>query len=255
MRQQKPNYGQDAPGLMRGFATAAAVGFAMAAAATLLPNSSWRIAAPAILIVVSAYPLGMALLMMYGSRRWKIRHREVLLDELNIAGNDHALDVGCGRGLLLVGIALRLTTGRATGVDLWSAVDQSGNRPETAINNARLEGVADRVTVKTGDVRKMPFADRTFDVVTSHWVIHNLPAIGDRRAALAEIHRVLKPGGRHLIADISNLGEYKSSCASLGFVDIRHIGPGLPECIWGLVSFGSFRPAALAMSKAGGDGV
>src|SRR5437660_1447109 len=77
------------------------------------------------------------------------------------------LDVGCGRGLLLNAAARRLTTGKAVGVDLWQNADLSNNRPEATLENARLEGVADRVQVKDGDARQLPFADAVFDVVVS----------------------------------------------------------------------------------------
>jgi cyclopropane fatty-acyl-phospholipid synthase-like methyltransferase len=71
------------------------------------------------------------------------------------------LDVGCGRGLLLIGAAKRLTTGKAVGVDIWQTEDLSGNRPEATLENARLERVAERVGVKDGDARRLPFADGT----------------------------------------------------------------------------------------------
>lgn len=66
------------------------------------------------------------------------------------------MDVGCGRGLLLNAAARRLTPGKAIGIDLWQSVDQSGNRPEATLANARLEGVAGLVEVKTGDMRELP---------------------------------------------------------------------------------------------------
>jgi ribonucleotide reductase alpha subunit len=87
-----------------------------------------------------------------------------VLDSLKLRGDETVLDVGCGRGLLLIGAAKRLTTGKAVGVDIWNAEDLSGNRPEATLENARLERVAERVEVKDGDARRLPFADGTFDV-------------------------------------------------------------------------------------------
>ncbi|MCX4458317.1 class I SAM-dependent methyltransferase [Streptomyces sp. NBC_01340] len=62
------------------------------------------------------------------------------------------------------------------GVDLWSGKDQSGNRPEATLANAAAAGVADRVEVRTADMTALPFADGSFDVVTSALAIHNIPS-------------------------------------------------------------------------------
>src|SRR5262249_38523750 len=123
-------------------------------------------------------------------------------------GDETVLDIGCGRGLLLIGAAQRLTGGRAVGVDIWSRVDLSGNRPEATLENARRAGVADRVEVRDGDAPHLPFADATFDVVVSSLVLHNIPGQEDRRRAVREIARVLKPGGRVALLDLRHTGDY-----------------------------------------------
>ena len=64
-----------------------------------------------------------------------------LLDELHLRGDERILDLGCGRGAVLLMAAQRLTTGRAVGVDLWSNFDQSGNSLEATRRNATAEGV------------------------------------------------------------------------------------------------------------------
>jgi cyclopropane fatty-acyl-phospholipid synthase-like methyltransferase len=66
--------------------------------------------------------------MIWSSRYGKLRARDRLLDGLGLTGQEHLLDVGCGRGLLLIGAARRLPNGRAVGVDLWSQVDLADNR-------------------------------------------------------------------------------------------------------------------------------
>jgi ubiquinone/menaquinone biosynthesis C-methylase UbiE len=80
-------------------------------------------------------------------------------------------------------------------VDIWQSKDQSGNHPEATYKNARLEGVADRVEVKNGDARQLPFEDGTFDVVVSSLVLHNIHDTTERKKAIQEIVRVLKGGG------------------------------------------------------------
>ena len=69
--------------------------------------------------------------MVWDSKYGKVRERERLLDLLTWTGRERVLDVGCGRGLLLIGAAKRLTTGgggSAAGIDLWQQEDLSGNR-------------------------------------------------------------------------------------------------------------------------------
>src|SRR5262249_56592558 len=100
--------------------------------------------------------------------------RERLMALIPWRGDEAVLDVGCGRGLLLIGAAQRLTTGTAVGVDLWSKDDLLDNRPEATRENAALEGVADPVEVKDRDARDLPFADNTFDVIVSPAAPHNI---------------------------------------------------------------------------------
>src|SRR6185295_19128098 len=101
-----------------------------------------------------------------------------------------------------------LTTGKATGIDIWQTQDLSGNKMEATLENARREGVAGRVEIQTADMRKMPFSDGTFDVVVSRAAIHNLYDAGDRAAAIREIARVMKPGFLALIEDIRHFRQY-----------------------------------------------
>jgi arsenite methyltransferase len=77
----------------------------------------------------------------------------------------------------------------------------SGNRAGSVLENARIEGVNGRVEVKEGDARTLPFVDRTFDVVVSNFVVHELKARSDRDTMMREIARVLKPGGRVALVD------------------------------------------------------
>jgi cyclopropane fatty-acyl-phospholipid synthase-like methyltransferase len=67
--------------------------------------------------------------MLYSSRVGKLRMRGLVIDALGLRGNERVLDVGCGRGLLLIEAAKRLPEGEAVGLDLWSTRDLSDNRP------------------------------------------------------------------------------------------------------------------------------
>jgi ubiquinone/menaquinone biosynthesis C-methylase UbiE len=105
-------------------------------------------------------------------------------------------DVGCGPGLLLIGAAKHLTTGRAVGVDIWKDRVETRNRPDVALENAQIEGVADRVEVKDCDARQLPFEDSSFDVVLARTVLNYIDKKDERKKALLEMLRVLKPGGQ-----------------------------------------------------------
>jgi ubiquinone/menaquinone biosynthesis C-methylase UbiE len=159
---------------------------------------------------------------MHTTVRGKLRVWERELDRLGLRGDEYLLDLGCGRGAVLVAAARRLPRGRAVGVDLWRSRDQSGNDPETTRRNALAAGVADRIELRTADMIDLPFADGTFDVVTSALAIHNIATADGRRRAVAEAMRVLRPGGRLLLADFRHTSEYRdelgfdSSCWPLG---------------------------------------
>jgi ubiquinone/menaquinone biosynthesis C-methylase UbiE len=149
-----------------------------------------------------------------------------LLDELNLRGDERILDMGCGRGAVLLMAAQHLTTGRAVGVDLWSTVDQSGNSAEAARRNAALEGVADRVEFHDGDMTALPFEDNSFDLILSSLAIHNIKGSTGREKAIDEAVRVLRPGGRLLIADVRATRLYRARLAEIGMNDVtrRRLG-------------------------------
>src|SRR5205085_5742579 len=149
-----------------------------------------------------------------------------LLDQLHLRGDERILDLGCGRGAVLLMAAQHLTTGRAVGVDLWRSVDQSGNSLEATRRNAIAEGVADRVELHTGDMTALPFEDNSFDVVVSSLAVHNISGSAGREKAISEAVRVLRPGGRLVIADIRATRQYQAQLALLGMNDAAHRGLG-----------------------------
>ncbi len=244
-------YGVDAPGLVRAFLLAgiclAAGGFGLL---KLVRPQPWALGIVVVLWIIAGYGLGMFLYMLWGSLVTKIRGRDAILDLVSWTGCEHVLDVGCGRGLLLVGAAHRLTTVRAIGIDLWLERDQSSNRKAAPLENARAEGVADRVSVQTADMRQLPFENASFDVVMSHWVVHNLEHRADRAAALTEMVRVLRPGGTILLTDIACRSEYEVEFARLRLSNVQLvIASRWRDRFNKIVSFGSFQPATIFATK------
>jgi SAM-dependent methyltransferase len=219
----RPDYGLDAPTVVR----------RLLIAGTVLPLAGWGILwlAPAhgsagrILAYVGVSYLATGALMVWSSRVGKLRARDRLLDALRLRGDEHVLDVGCGHGLLLIGAAKRLPSGRAVGVDLWSQTDQGSNSRQATLANARAEGVGAAVEVRDGDMRRLPFPDASFDAVVSSLALHNVPSREDRRAAIGEIVRVLKPGGQVAILDIAHVGQYAADLRAAGLRDISVRGP------------------------------
>jgi SAM-dependent methyltransferase len=214
------DYGVDAPlvPIIFGVAAVAALGIGIAGAA----GGSWFWA---VFGLANAAWFGFSAgTFLYTTRVGKHVVWASLLDELKLRGDERVLDVGCGRGAVLLLAAQRLPNGRAVGIDLWSTTDQSGNAEATTLRNAELEGVRERVELHTGDMREMPFRDGEFDAIVSSLAIHNIKDADGRKRALDEILRVLKPGGTALLADFRFTGDYAAHLAAGAETSTRNLG-------------------------------
>jgi arsenite methyltransferase len=251
MLSSKIDYGIDAPGLVRFFLSAGFASATCAVLAILIVNSGslWVMLTKLLFATAAVYLLGMGGLMLYWSKFTKVRMRENVLDLVSWRGNEQVLDIGCGRGLMLIGAAQRLNTGRATGIDIWQAKDQSSNSSQSVLENARIAGVQNKVEVRTADARTLPFKDQSFDVVVSHWVVHNLPSQEDRNRAISEMARVLRPEGSLILCDIEHRGSYLTTIRLLGLKDCKMIFAPVADIILGALSFGSFRPTTIIATK------
>ncbi len=172
------------------------------------------------LALVAVVCAGIAWWKIHSSREGKLALREQLLDQLALKGDEKVLDVGCGRGLLAIGAAKRLKTGKATGIDVWNPQYLSGNSAEAARENAKAEGVADRVRFDTGDARKLVYPDGFFDAVISSNALHTLDDDREREQALKEMLRILKPGGRLVVFDTVETGYYAEVLRECGAQDV-----------------------------------
>jgi ubiquinone/menaquinone biosynthesis C-methylase UbiE len=203
----RPSYGIDAPGAVRANIVFGVIFAGFAAAGFTWPQSvpAWALT---VAVFLAALCLFYAAVMLWSSLVGKKRLRDRLVGALALRGDEQVLDAGCGRGLALIACAKALTTGKATGIDLWAAKDQSNNNPQATLANATMEGVSGRIVVETGDITKLPFADASFDAVISMIVIHNIPSQAGRDRALRELARVLKPGGRMVVYDLLHTTRY-----------------------------------------------
>ncbi|MGE5813315.1 MAG: class I SAM-dependent methyltransferase [Acidobacteriota bacterium] len=208
---KRADYGYDAPYALVIFAALTVI--SAAGAVRLRSHGATRPAA--IMTLYVAFFLANFGSFLYTTRRGKFLEWNRILDALGLRGHEEVLDMGCGRGAVLTAIARRLTTGRITGIDIWSTTDQSGNAREVVLQNAALEGVKDRVRIDTGDMRALPYPDASFDVVVSSLAIHNIRRKADRQRAIGEAYRVLKPGGRLVVADIRATPLYEEALRAL----------------------------------------
>ena len=214
---RKPDYGVDAPAAMRNLFLAGALCFL---AAFFVP---WPVLIGKVLFSLriplfwtGGFLLGEALLFLLYVKVGKRRHRDFMLSMHTWRGDEQVLDVGCGRGLLLIGAAKHLTSGHATGIDIWSNVDMGANSTEATTRNLTLEGVADRCTLVSLAAQSMAFPDAAFDVIVSNLCLHNIYDQATRQAALQQIIRVLKPGGIALISDYKRTSEYARTFKDAG---------------------------------------
>jgi SAM-dependent methyltransferase len=212
----RAHYGIDAPYVLAVFGLIGVT----AVVTGVLASATWLIGVGVVfLLEVAVY--------LHTTLRGKFRLWERLLDELALSGDEQVLDLGCGRGAVLLAAARRLPRGTAEGVDLWRSVDQSGNGELITRRNAEAEGVGERIDLHTADMRNLPLPDGGFDVVLSSLAIHNLPADADRTKVLDEVVRVLRPGGRLVLADLRYVRRYAGSLreAGLANVRVRTLGP------------------------------
>ncbi len=137
-------------------------------------------------VIAPRYDL-ITVLLSYGQdRRWKRR----LVSMARIQPGMPALDLACGTGDIAFGLAA--AGARVTGLDITTGMlHLARRRPEAAYLHLRLVA---------GDMTALPFPDASFPLVTMGYGLRNVP---DLPGALAEIHRVLAPGGQMLSLDFN----------------------------------------------------
>lgn len=200
---------------------------ALGATAVLLMIVGWVLMItegfiPGLVMLIFAVFFGLcAFSYLYTTLHGKFIWWAELLDDARLKGSEYAVDLGCGRGAVLISLAKRLTTGRVSGIDLWRNQDQKGNDIEATKHNARACGVEDRVELNAGNITTLPYYDGQFDLVVSSLAIHNLKARDDRRKAISEAVRVLEPGGKIIITDISHTDEYADWLSEAGMEAVR----------------------------------
>ena len=125
----------------------------------------------------------LAELLSFGQNgRW----RRAMIDQVTPNDGGVILDVASGTAGVAIALAKR-TTAKVVGADLTEQMLRRGKR------NVAATGLADRVTLVTGRAEQLPFPDASFDALTFTYLLRY---VDDPQATLAELSRVVKPGGR-----------------------------------------------------------
>lgn len=120
----------------------------------------------------------------------------VMVELAKLRGDETVLDAGCGAGHTALAFASRAA--RVTALDFTPDMLRQ-------VEALALERGVTNVVTQRGDVEDLPFADRTFDLVVSRYSAHHWP---HPQRALAEFHRVLRPGGRVVLSDVVGFDDY-----------------------------------------------
>jgi len=147
------------------------------------PDSKSRYVRRLFSTIADRYDLITVLLSFGLDSRWKER----LVALAGVQPGMHALDLACGTGD--IAFALSRHGAKVVGLDVT-------HRMLVLATEKR----GPQASFVTGDMMALPFPDQSFDIVTTGYGLRNVPGIGE---ALAEIHRVLKPGGRLLSLDFN----------------------------------------------------
>lgn len=155
----------------------------------------WRLLS-LVVVAVGAIRAGRTGSTLLSPPPWAIeRYKyDALARALPLEGTDRLLDVGCGTGRSIVGLAPHLPASTSVvGLDVFDDRVILGNGPRLARRNGRIAGTT--VDAVRGDAVRLPFSAGTFDVVTACRVLHDLPA-RHHDDAVAELRRICADDGR-----------------------------------------------------------
>lgn len=118
--------------------------------------------------------------------------RQHIVELARLGGNEHLLDAGCGTGLTALRVAAQYPGCAVYGIDISPKMVQVAQR------DAERQGLA--ADFRVGSITHLSYPDGSFDVVITNIMYHHLD-LAEKRQAVAEIARVLKPGGRYVSAE------------------------------------------------------
>jgi SAM-dependent methyltransferase len=198
----RAHYGFDLPTAALALAITAVTLFALTALVATNVDGWWWLFPLAYAIV---FALSCASLV-YTTRRGRFAVWRRLLEGQRLTGRERIVDLGCGRGAVLIMAARKVPQGHAIGVD-------RENRLHRTVNNAAAEQV--KVDLLPADLQDLPIDSGTIDLVVSSLALHHIGEEAGRAKAIAEAVRVLRPGGRVVIADLRHVPAYAAQLTEM----------------------------------------
>lgn len=160
-----------------------------------------------------------SLAMVLTSFITKKRLIKILLPKL-LTGHRKVLEIGIGSRLGAITLAENNPAMRIDAIDTFNINDHKNNSLTLCQHNLKASHVDKNVTAHTADMRDMPFNSNHFDAAFGILSIHNLKRKIERKTALLEIIRVIKPGGKLIIIDFKYHKEYRKHLRQLGATGI-----------------------------------
>ena len=144
---------------------------------------------------------------------------------LDVQAGEHVLEIGFGTGNTLLHLAEAAgESGTVAGIDVSTGMQ------EVATKKLAAKGYADRIDLCVGDARQLPFEDDRFDAVFASFTLELFP-LDDIPAVLAEVARVLKPGGRLGVVSMATVLEgEKSSSLEKTYIWMHQHFPHIVDC-------------------------
>jgi ubiquinone/menaquinone biosynthesis methyltransferase len=179
------------------------------------PESKRRYVRTLFHTIADRYDLITVLLSFGRDRRWKER----LVSLAGVEAATRALDLACGTGDIAFALSRRGAS--VIGLDLTPRMIELA-----CAKRARLcpAGSLRAPRWLVGDMMALPFAANAFDLVTTGYGVRNVPVL---EAALCEIHRVLKPGGRFLALDFNRPEHWAVRAVYLAYLTVVGSALGL----------------------------
>lgn len=218
-------YGLDRPKQARGLA---GLGMALGVATLIVVILVGGLQGPRILLVLALLLGCVGAFVVSGglfrtSHHTKVQAVDRMLNGLDLRGDERALDLGCGSGLLCAGLAVRLPKGSVIGVDSWVEAHLQPTGKPLAKRTLQLAGVKG-VTLLTGSIRELPLGDATIDLAVSRDALSMLPAGAARDEVVAELARVVVPGGRVALLEPFGTRRLTQQLQAAGFHSVERTG-------------------------------
>ncbi|MDX8150581.1 methyltransferase domain-containing protein [Patulibacter brassicae] len=226
MAEIDPNfpYGLDRPRQVRGLAGIGMLAGVLTLVAAVVVDVATAEAVVVLLLLATCIGAFLASALMFRtSRTTKIRAVDDVLDGLELRGDERALDLGCGSGLLCAGLAVRLPAGDVVGVDAWVEHHLQPNGKPLARTTLHAAGVKG-VHLRTGSMRELPVEDGAVQLAVSRDALSLLPGPVARDEVVAELLRVVRPGGRVALLEPFVARDLAARLTSAGFTDVT-VGP------------------------------